>query len=195
MDAPLYEKIKELTAAAYPLHMPGHKRSAGFLPRDILSLDITEIEGSDCLHMPSGVIASAQQKMTQLYGSDECLFSVNGGTGGVLAAVFGTCGAGDTVLTVKNAHKSLNNALILSGADAVYITPKSSKYGFALPIKADAVESAIKKHNDIKAVFIVSPTYEGFCADIRAISEIVRKYGKILIHDQYGRHQSSGPNA
>ncbi|MBR6401368.1 MAG: aminotransferase class V-fold PLP-dependent enzyme [Firmicutes bacterium] len=189
MDAPLYNRIAELSAAAYPLHMPGHKRCADFLPKDLLAMDLTEIAGSDDLHAPSGVIADAQQKMAALYGSDECIFCVNGGSSGVLAAVLGTCGEGDTVLTVRNAHKSLQNALILSGADAVYAAPPVSKYGFALPITPEIIENSLKNDKSIKAVFIVSPTYEGCCADVEAISRCVHKYGKILIVDEtHGAH-------
>ena len=188
MYTPLYTKINELTQK-YPLYMPGHKRRASFLPTDILKLDITEIDGSDNLHAPSGVIAEAQALMSNLYGSDECIFCVNGGSSGVLAAVLGTVGEGETLLAVRNAHKSLQNALVLSGADAVYISVDTSRYGFALPITADRLETALSENNDIKAVFIVSPTYEGYCADIAEISECVHNYGKILIVDEtHGAH-------
>ncbi len=188
MDAPLYNKIIQLSHSAYPMHMPGHKRCAPF-KEDLLSLDITEIKESDDLHAPTGVIARAQQKMAQLYGSDECIFCVNGGSSGVLAAVLGTCGEGDAVLTVRNAHKSLHNALVLSGANAVYFSTRTNGYGFALPAQACEIEKALKTNDRIKAVFIVSPTYEGCCADIKAISETVHKYGKILIVDEtHGAH-------
>ncbi len=188
MHTPLYTKIRAL-ADRYPMHMPGHKRRARFLPDDILGLDITEIDGSDNLHAPSGAIAQAQSLMAKLYKSDECIFCVNGGSSGVLAAVLGTAGSGDTLLAVRNAHKSLHNALVLSGADAVYISPQVSPYGFSMPITADKIEIALSKNSDIKAVFIVSPTYEGYCADISKIAACVHKYGKILIVDEtHGAH-------
>ncbi|MBQ6553781.1 MAG: aminotransferase class I/II-fold pyridoxal phosphate-dependent enzyme [Firmicutes bacterium] len=188
MDAPLYNRIRELTAS-YPLHMPGHKRRADFLPQDILSLDITEIEGSDNLHAPKDVIMQAQQRLARLYGADESIICVNGGSSGILAAVLGTCKEGETLLTVRNAHKSLQNALILCGAGAVYIDTPVSSYGFALPVKAENIESAIAANRGIKAVFIVSPTYEGFCADVGKIAEITHKYGKILMVDEtHGAH-------
>lgn len=188
MYTPLYTKIRGLTNS-YPMHMPGHKRRADILPADILGLDITEIAGSDNLHLPKGVIAEAQNAMAALYKSDECIFCVNGGSSGVIAAVMGCVQRGDTLLAVRNAHKSLQNALVLSGADAVYISPQISPYGFALPIDAAKIENALTANKDIKAVFIVSPTYEGYCADIAAIAECVHKYGKVLIVDEtHGAH-------
>ncbi|MBR1692602.1 MAG: DNA-deoxyinosine glycosylase, partial [Lachnospiraceae bacterium] len=41
------------------------------------------------LHAPSGVIMLAQREMARLYGCDESIFCVNGGSSGVLAAVLG----------------------------------------------------------------------------------------------------------
>ena len=194
MDAPLFKKITELTNK-YPLHMPGHKRRAAFLPPDLLSLDITEIEGSDNLHAPKGAIMQAQQKLARLYGADESIICVNGGSSGILAAVLGTCKEGDTLLAVRNAHKSLQNALILSGAGAVYADTPVSSFGFALPVTADIIEKALLSCPEIKAVFIVSPTYEGFCADVRRIADIVHKYNKILIVDEtHGAHFPFDPN-
>ncbi|MBQ6555582.1 MAG: aminotransferase class I/II-fold pyridoxal phosphate-dependent enzyme, partial [Firmicutes bacterium] len=188
MDAPLYNRIRELTSF-YPLHMPGHKRKAAFLPQDILSLDITEIDGSDNLHSPKDVIMQAQQRLADLYGADESIICVNGGSSGILAAVLGTCGARDTLLAVRNAHKSLQNALILCGAGAVYADAPVSSFGFALPVTAEIIEKALASNPDIKAVFIVSPTYEGFCADVAEIAEITHRYGKILIVDEtHGAH-------
>ena len=45
------------------------------------------------------------------------------------------------------------------------------------------------KNSDIKAVIITSPTYEGIVSDISAISDIVHRYGAVLIVDQaHGAH-------
>ncbi len=188
MDAPLYNRIRALTGN-YPMHMPGHKRRADILPCGLLEMDITEIEGSDNLHSPHGVIADAEKKFAELYGADRSFFCVNGGTSGILAAIIGCCTEKDTVLCVRNAHKSLQNALILSGSGARYISTRQSGYGYALPAEAEPIERALGENEDIMAVFIVSPTYEGFCADIRKIAEVAHKYGKILIVDEtHGAH-------
>ena len=43
----------------YPFHMPGHKRNPDFgLPG--AEIDITEIDGYDDLHAPTGVLARLQ---------------------------------------------------------------------------------------------------------------------------------------
>ena len=45
------------------------------------------------------------------------------------------------------------------------------------------------KNSDIKAVISTSPTYEGIVSDISAISDIVHRYGGVLIGDQaHGAH-------
>lgn len=187
MNSPLYNAIAALTGS-YPLHMPGHKRNTALMPQNIINMDITEIEGSDNLHAPKGVIMQAQQLMAELYGCGSSIFCVNGGSSGILAAVLAVCGEGDTLLAFRNAHKSLQNALILSGASAVYLDSGTS-CGFSLPADPDMIESYLQKDPGIKAVFVVSPTYEGFCADIKKISETVHRYGKVLIVDEtHGAH-------
>ena len=52
----LLEKLKKLKQDdPYPMHMPGHKRIGLDFP-DVYDIDITEIDGFDNLHQPSGII-------------------------------------------------------------------------------------------------------------------------------------------
>ena len=72
----------------YPFHMPGHKRMlAG---ADTYEIDMTEVENVDDLHDPSGPIEEDQQKLSQLYGSDESYILVGGSTVGNLSAIYGS---------------------------------------------------------------------------------------------------------
>ena len=41
-------------SGTYPFHMPGHKRNALSMPNPY-TIDITEIDGFDNLHVPEGV--------------------------------------------------------------------------------------------------------------------------------------------
>ncbi|MBP3265949.1 MAG: amino acid decarboxylase, partial [Clostridiales bacterium] len=43
-----------------PMHMPGHKRNTGLVPM-YLQNDITEIEGFDDLHRPSGILKKLEE--------------------------------------------------------------------------------------------------------------------------------------
>lgn len=60
----------------YPFHMPGHKRNPDFgLPG--AEIDITEIDGYDDLHAPTGVLARLQADLAALYGAGASFLSVN----------------------------------------------------------------------------------------------------------------------
>ena len=54
----LYDKLKEhSTDGIYPMHMPGHKRNAKFMPEGLpFDIDVTEIHGFDDLRDPRGVL-------------------------------------------------------------------------------------------------------------------------------------------
>lgn len=189
MNAPLYNRIKSLDDKAYPLHMPGHKRNTDFIDDELLKLDITEIDGTDNMHCPTDVILKAERELAKLNKSDESLFLVNGGSSGVLTAVFGTLYQGDEIIICSNAHKSVNNALVLSGAIPVYISPEQLYGTITGSITPQQLQKAFSLYPKAKSVLVTSPTYEGFTADIKALSDITHRHGAIMIVDEtHGAH-------
>jgi len=173
----------------YPFHMPGHKSKPQFLYGGLNSADITEIYGADVLCSPKGVLFNLQKRMAKLFGANESFLLTNGSTCGVISALLSVCNRGDTVVAAKNAHKSFFSGIELSGANVVYVMPDITKYGFAGAVSPQAVEQALKKNKQAKAVFITSPTYEGVVSDINAISRIARDHNAVLIVDEaHGAH-------
>ena len=147
--------------------MPGHKRNDkfGILGSEI---DITEIDGFDNLHSPSGVIKNTEDKLKSIYKSERSFISVNGSSGGILAPIFAVCNEGDTVIVARNCHKSVYNACMLLKLKIIFIEPQYDlTNGYYTNLKQDTVNSAISRHSDVKAVIITSPTYEGFVSDIK----------------------------
>jgi len=174
--------------------MPGHKRSTDFIRDDLLTLDITEIDGSDNMHRPDGVILEAEKLMAQLNGCDKSLFLINGGSGGVLTAILGTLKERDKIIVCRNAHKSVYNGLVLSGAVPVYIYTQSLSGSITGGISEDTLERALRAHPDAKAVLITSPTYEGFTSPIKSLADITHKHNAILIVDEtHGAHFAFSP--
>lgn len=188
MNAPLYNGIKAILDR-YPMHMPGHKRNTSFVDEELLSLDITEVDGSDNLHHPEGIIAEAQDELARFEAADYSYFLVNGGSCGILTAILGTLYEGDEIIVCRNAHKSIFNACVLSGAEPVYVAPDILSGGIATGVSASALKEAFKDYPKSKAVLITSPTYEGFTSDICALAEIAHSHGAILIVDEiHGAH-------
>lgn len=175
----------------YPYHMPGHKRKKnGDILSDIFQIDITEIDGFDNLHQAEGLIRQAQERAAELYGAEESFFLINGSTCGVISAILTVTDKQDTVLIARNCHKSVYHAAFLQELHLRYLYPEQIKeYGISDAIAPEAVEAALERYPECKAVVITSPTYEGVVSDIRRIGEIVHKKGKILIVDEaHGAH-------
>lgn len=188
----LLEKLKKYSESDfYPYHMPGHKRqSAGQFSRDIMGIDITEIEGFDNLHAPEGIFRKMQERAASIYGADESFFLVNGSTGGILSAISAALNEGDRILMARGSHKSAYHAAYLRKLKITYLYPPIMKeFDICDTITAKQVEEALSINPDIKAVFIVSPTYEGRIADIEKIAEVVHKRDIMLIVDEaHGAH-------
>lgn len=176
-------------------HVPGHKNGVlSGLPKSLrsaLSYDLTELEGLDDLHQPTGVIGKAEQKLTDLYESDKSFFLVNGSTVGNLAMVYATCREGETVIVQRNAHKSIFSAIELTGARPVFITPKWDRHTrTATGITAEQVKSALELYPAAKAVILTYPTYYGV-AD-QELEEAIRLAHEreipVLVDEAHGAH-------
>ncbi|MDR1000155.1 MAG: aminotransferase class I/II-fold pyridoxal phosphate-dependent enzyme [Clostridiales bacterium] len=182
----IYQKIDAHVKDFYPFHMPGHKRR--FFSTDIINHDITEMAGLDDLFSANGDIARLQNRIARMYGARHARILVNGSTAGILASINSCCGEGDEIIMSRGSHISAFNALALSGAKPVYIYPTLSALGY-LEQPGQRVLDTILQHPNCKCVYITSPTYEGFCADVYSIANIAHKNGKLLIVDEaHGAH-------
>lgn len=181
-------------------HMPGHKgrgygRIFGELRDNLYKWDVTEIPGLDDLHQPRGSIKLAQEKLAELYGADESLFLVNGASSGVIAMMGAVLAPGDEVLISRASHKSVLSGLVLTGAKPVYVIPeRHESFGVYTQVTTEAVTKALSQNPDVKAVFLTSPVYQGFCPDIVAISKAVHDKNSVLLVDEaQGPHFGFSP--
>ncbi len=79
MERPIYDSLRQLAGRGYhSWHMPGHKGGRLFSLDSLYELDVTELEGTDNLQRPTGIIREAEQRMAAFFGADESFFSVNG---------------------------------------------------------------------------------------------------------------------
>ena len=188
----LYDKLNEYSDSDfYGFHMPGHKRNTKLLKTDVpYHIDITEIEGFDDLHHADGILREAQERAAFVYQAEETHFLVNGSTVGILSAVAGVTKKGDTVLVARNCHKSVYHAIYLNELDPVYLYPGfSTDTCLNTEISAGDVKRALERHPHIRAVIIVSPTYDGVVSDVEAIAAAAHEKGIPLIVDEaHGAH-------
>ncbi|MGD1858755.1 MAG: aminotransferase class I/II-fold pyridoxal phosphate-dependent enzyme [Leptolyngbyaceae cyanobacterium] len=183
-------------------YAPGHKRGQGasarlrdLLGSAALQADLPELPELDNLFAPSGPIAQAQTLAASAFGVESTHFLVNGTTCGLEAALLAVSRPGTTVLVPRNAHQSVLSALILSGAQPLYLTPLyDPPWDLAFGITASQVEQAWQQHPDIQAVVVVSPSYHGVCSNLAAIAQCVHRHAAVLIVDAaHGPHLSFHP--
>ena len=146
----------------YPFHMPGHKRNPDFgLPG--AEIDITEIDGYDDLHAPTGVLARLQADLAALYGAGASFLSVNGSTCCILATISALCKPGDEILIARNCHKAVYNACFLNRLQVHYVEAAfDPTTGFYTRVTQAALDEALAAHPEVAAVVVTSPTYEGY---------------------------------
>lgn len=190
--ASLYDKLIEYNKSDYyGFHMPGHKRNEKmFGTRLPYGIDITEINGFDDLHHAETLIKDQEERAAHLYKAEETHFLVNGSTVGILSAILGVTNRGDKILVARNCHKSVYNAMELNGLRPIYIYPEYEKdLQINGEVSGEKIEILLNENPDIKAVMIVSPTYDGVLSDVEKIAQIVHKRGIPLIVDEaHGAH-------
>ena len=182
----------------YPFHMPGHKRQYGNneirkFPNPF-SIDITEIEGFDNLHRPEGILKDSLEWASEVYGADKTYYLVNGSSCGILSAISAAVSNRGKILMSRNCHKSAFHGVFLKQLEVKYIYPQMMpELGLQGGILAEDVEELLKTNPEAEAVLVVSPTYDGVVSDIKAIADVVHRFGIPLIVDEaHGAHFAFG---
>ncbi|MEY8748970.1 aminotransferase class I/II-fold pyridoxal phosphate-dependent enzyme [Alkalicoccobacillus gibsonii] len=181
-------------------HVPGHK-SGGIVPagmeafKDILPYDLTEIEGMDDLHDPTGPVKEAEELLAACYSASRSFFLVGGTTVGNLAMVYALCSTGDHVLVQRNCHKSILHSVELAGVTPVYVDPQvDEQTGIALGLNEDTLRMALSQYPYAKALILTYPSYYGVSTPIAPIIEAAKQAGLLVFVDEaHGAHFSLGP--
>ena len=196
-DAPLYnalEKFRRLRVV--PFDVPGHKRGRGntqlvdFLGQQCVEIDVNSMKPLDNLCHPISVIKEAEDLAADAFGAAHAFFMVGGTTSAVQSMVFTACKRSDKIIMPRNVHKSAINALVLCGAEPVYIDPKvDTKLGIPLGMELEDVRNAIKANPDAKAILINNPSYYGICSDLKSIVDLAHEHGMLaLVDEAHGTH-------
>lgn len=187
----LQQQLETLSAARYPLHMPGHKRRVPPAPGlGCYAWDLTEIDGADDLHDADGILADAMARTAALYGARRCWYLVGGSTVGLLAGIRALAPFGSTVIAARNCHKAVYHAIELGQLTARWLTPPvDPQFGIYGSVRPADVAAALDAAPDACCVILTSPTYEGVLSDIRTIAEICHARGvPLLVDEAHGAH-------
>lgn len=202
-QAPLYEALKNYkNLRIVPFDVPGHKQGKGnlelneFLGKACLSVDVNSSKPLDNICHPTSVIKEAQDLAASAFKAKSAFFMVNGTSSAVHTMILASVKAGEKIIMPRNVHRSALNALVVCGAEPVYVNPGvNKKLGIALGMSFEDVKNTIDNNKDAKAVFINNPTYYGICADIKKITEYAHKNNMLVLADEaHGTHFYFGEN-
>lgn len=180
--APIYEALERFRRMrVVPFDVPGHKRGRGnpeltrFLGERCVGIDVNSMKPLDNLCHPISVIRQAEDLAADAFGAAQAFLMVGGTTSAVQSMVLSTCKRGDKIILPRNVHRSVINALVLCGAQPIYVNPELDKrLGIALGMRLPEVERAIRQNPDAVAVLVNNPTYYGICSDLRAIVKLAQ---------------------
>jgi arginine/lysine/ornithine decarboxylase len=189
--------LEYVDSGVLPFHTPGHMQGRGsdeafreFVGDNILAIDLTPMPGIDDLLQPTESIKEAQELAAEAYGADHTFFLVNGSTSGNQCMMMTALNPGDKIAVPRNSHKSMLGGLVMSGAHPIYMQPAVDQdMHMDNSVTPETVLQTLEEHPDIKAVYIVSPTYYGVAADLVSIAAIAHDRGKLLLVDEaWGPH-------
>lgn len=179
-----------------PFDVPGHhmgnvnNEMTALIGKKVYKTDVNAPYGLDNLAHPSGVILEAEKLMAHVCHADYAYFLINGTSSGLIAAVMTICKPTDKIILPRNVHKSLTNALVLSGAVPIYVEPHiDSTIEIANQPSLDEYKRMILRYPSAKAVVVINPTYFGVIADLRSIVEFAHERNMAVIVDEaHGAH-------
>ena len=174
-------------------HTPGHKGKAEFfVDLHFPAHDLTELPGLDMLHAPEGVIKRAQERASEIYGSESSFFLVNGGTvgnQGMFMALADSRGSSPgKVLVERQSHRSVMGALVLSGLEPDYIRSIVHPE-FKVPL--GIAWEGLNKLPSYSAIHLTYPSYYGTVIDLAQIIKEREEYSpqmSVLVDQAHGAH-------
>ena len=195
-ETPIYTELDKYSKE-HIIHfdVPGHKKNtnspiAAAFGERIALLDANSTKALDMLSNPTGVIQKAEDLIADAYSADYAFMLVNGSTFGIISMIMSACDPKDKIIMPRNVHKSAISGIILSGAVPIFIDPEIDiEYGITNGITYESVKKAIRQNPDVKAIFIINPTYFGTVSDLRAIIKLCHRHGiAVLVDEAHGSH-------
>ena len=195
--APIYEALERFRKMrVVPFDVPGHKHGKGnselveLLGEKCVGIDVNSMKPLDNLCHPVSVIREAEELAAEAFGAAHAVLMVGGTTSSVQSMVLSCCKRGDKIIMPRNVHRSAINALVLCGAQPIYVNPDvDCRLGISLGMRLEQVEAAIRNNPDAVAVFVNNPTYYGVCSDLRSIVKLAHEHGMLVLADEaHGTH-------
>ena len=200
MDGFFGKLVKYSELYKYAWHTPGHLGGQGFLRapagvamykffgentfRADLSISVPEL-GSLLDH--EGAVGDAEKNSARVFGADMSFYVLNG-TSTVNQIIWRSrVSPGDIAFVDRNCHKSLNYAMVITGATPVYMIPRRNALGIIGPVRLkefthEFIKDQItahplipeeKKNCPVRMSALTNSTYDGLCYNVGRIKEVL----------------------
>ncbi len=180
-----------------PYSTPGHKRGVGMDEEFSrlwfeagVALDIPLGGGVDDTNFDSDSRRLAEDLAANAWGADRTFYLVNGSSAGNHAFLLAMLRPGDDVIVARDIHKSLMVALILAGANPIWVPPRlHPEFNVGLGVDPVDIASALDEHPNAKLVALVSPSYCGVSSDLKSIADIAHaREVPVYVDEAWGPH-------
>ncbi len=194
---------------SYSWHCPGHSGGVAFLKSPIgqmfhqffgenmLRADVCNaVEELGQLLDHTGPVAASERNAARIFSADHCFFVTNGTSTSNKMVWHANVAPGDTVVVDRNCHVSILHAIIMTGANPVFLMPTRNHLGIIgpIPLEEFSVDSIQKKINanpfitDKKAkpriLTITQSTYDGVMYNVEMIKESLGSRVETLHFDE-----------
>ncbi len=189
MDTPICDFVNEyIKSEKIRLHMPGHKGKS-FLGFE--DADITEINGADVLYHSAGIIRSSEENASALFGTQKTLYSAQGSSLSIRAMLYlvGLYARENKksmkIAAGRNAHKTFVTAAAILDFEVDWLGGENKTSGIvSCKLTPSYLENYFAQTSELPVAFYVtSPDYLGCIPDIKALANVCKKYGVLMIAD------------
>ncbi len=183
---------------SYSWHCPGHSGGVAFLKspvgqmfhqffgENMLRADVCNaVDELGQLLDHTGPVAASERNAARIFNADHCFFVTNGTSTSNKMVWHANVAPGDTVVVDRNCHVSILHAIIMTGANPVFLMPTRNHLGIIgpIPLTEFSEESIQKKINanpfiaDKKSkpriLTITQSTYDGVLYNVEMLKEVL----------------------
>ena len=183
------------------LFLPAHGRGKA-LPKKVKKLlklkpgiwDLPELFEIGGPLIREGAIAASQRSSAFEVGVDRCWYGVNGATGLLQSSLLALARPGQAVLMPRNIHKSCIQACLFGGLipllfDVPFLTDRGHADVFDREWLKRVFKKAKELKEDIAAVVLVNPTYQGYSADMESLIKEIHLHSlPVLVDEAHGAY-------
>ena len=161
--------------------LPAGRAFFDFLGENVFRIDMGIERGAlGSLLDHTGVVAESEKYAARVFGAHRSYSGVVGTSGSNRSIMQACMKAGDLVVLDRNCHKSIEQGLMLTGAQPVYMVPTRNRYGIIGPISPSEMDPKTiqkKAKSSRKPVYAVvtNSTYDGLCYRSDRVEELLGK--------------------